>query len=659
MMKSRVALCCLVGISSISAVQADTGKEAIQPPDQLVVDAPTTLRLISRTYFPHSQTVRSRFIRQVASANPEIFPRIDKAFDQPLGAGVRLRIPGGKATEAALVPVSEVSVSPASAIPVSAVGPVAMAPPQAPASVREPAAPQTSPASISLSISLPKELVYPGHNRNGERVAIKSFAAMIATADEMVRAQRLEENIADEGIRGAASIFEPVLFMSAEREGMRVLNSAQDAQRRGVDPGDIFWSRENRIKSGLNIKSPVGTDVEFSYNISELKDSIQPTRLPKAVIPEYKGYFGVKLNQPLLRGAGMEATRSGIAVAETEKGVAKETVRQVLAQRLMDGLTAYLMVQRAEARVKYRMLALATAADIEQEIAQQTAAGLRSASELTEARSSLALRKVQLAQAQQDREEQINALQVFVATREGEDDRRRARLLPEEGLEYVGDLASLATPTPSLSTAPVEETDQLSVVMARRPEARVSGIRIERERRKLEAAREQTLPELNLTLRMGKESLDGYARPLGDYLQSNVPYHSWFVGLSFRMGIFGDERKSSEFQTAAYRRQQAELAQEALRQRIGNEMQAAGTLLEKAEEQMLRQREIVAAQRELVKVERQLLTEGRRSMLDVRKKQLELYLAEEALADATAYAGRVNYLTAQVDGRLLARMGVE
>jgi outer membrane protein TolC len=523
----------------------------------------------------------------------------------------------------------------------------------------EPTEPGLAPATARLSLSLSKTGV--ADREEGARVGLKDFAAMVAASDEMVRAQRLEESIADEGIRGATSIFEPVFFMSTEREGMTLLNSAQDAQRRGQLPGDVFWSQENRIKTGLSMKSSVGTDLELSYNVSELRDSIQLTRLPAATVPEYKGYLGLKLTQPLLRGAGQDATMAGIALAETEKRVARETVRQVLTQRVMDGLTAYLTVQRAQARVMYRTLALATAADIEQEMAQQQVAGLRTASDLTEARASLALRKAQLAQAQQDREEQVNALQVFVSAPGGAELAGQARVLPQERLNYVGQVPTMpmAKPATAEASAATQDADPLAEIMARRPEARVSAIRIDREKLKFETAREQSRPELNFTLRMGKESLDGSARPLGDYLSPAVPYDSWQVGLMFRIGINGDERKRSELQTAAYRQQQAELAQEALRQRIGNEARAAATLIDKAEEQMLRQRDIVAAQRQLAEVERQLVNEGRRSMLDVRKKQLELYMAEEALADATAFANRVYYLSAQVDGRLLARLGIE
>ena len=88
-------------------------------------------------------------------------------------------------------------------------------------------------------------------------------------------------------------------------------------------------------------------------------------------------------------------------------------------------------------------------------------------------------------------------------------------------------------------------------------------------------------------------------------------------------------------------------------------MLVSTTVLNRAEQQAARQFEIVSAQRNLLKVENELVKEGRRSTLDVMKKQLEVLLAEEALADAVAQANRANYLNAQVEGSLLAKVGLE
>ncbi len=493
---------------------------------------------------------------------------------------------------------------------------------------------------------------------SGERrVSLKAFADMIARSDELIRAQRLEENIAEEGVRGAQGIFDPFVFMALEREGSHVLTSAQDAQRLGVLPRDIFDSRESRLKTGVTLKGKAGADIELSYNISSLVDSIQPHKVP-LTSPEYKGYLGVKITQPLLRGAGIEATRSGIVIAETDKGLARETVRQLMTQRVMEGVQAYIFTQRAEERVRVRTQALATAAEIEREMTQQQKAGLRSSSELTEARASLALRRAQLAQAQQELEEQQSSLQVFISAREPEANTPLAGTLlrPADSLE-------LALPASNTVPADLQESaavaKHLDSVLMRRPEARANVIRIERDKLKVEAARNQKLPELNLNFRLGKQDLSAATRPLTSYFSGDVPYNSWQVGLTFKMALFDDQKKNSEHQTAIYRLQQTELALGAVRQRIANEVRASASLLDKARQQVARQREIVEAQNSLLRAEREMLREGRRSMLDVLRKQLEVYLADEALSDAVAQANRASYLTSQVEGNLLSRLTLE
>lgn len=486
----------------------------------------------------------------------------------------------------------------------------------------------------------------------GRRLTLQSFARMIATADEMVLAQRLEENVAEEGVRGAKAIFEPFMFVALEREGMNVLSSAQEAQMRGIQPQDVFSSHESRLKTGVSVKTPLGTDVELSYNANVLRDSIQPDKLP-AISPEYKGYLGFKISQPLLRGAGPEPTRAGITIAEIEKGVARETVRQVMAQRVMEGVQAYIFVQRAEERVRLRQKALETAIQFEHEMSRQQSAGLRSSTELTEARSSLALRRAQLAQAQQELEEQHSALQVFVSAREREAGSPLAGSLlrPADPLEVTAAKGKPVVPG-------VAAAEDLDGVLTRRPEARVNSIRIEREAQRLEVARDQTLPDLSLNLRLGKEDLSASWRPLVQY-GGGVPHHSYQVSLIFKVGLFNDEKKDSEYRSAVYRRDQARLALGAVRQRIANELQASGFLLEKAQQQVARQKEIVDAQRSLLRVESELVREGRRSLLDVLKKQLEVLMAEEALADSVAQFNRVSYLNSQVDGSLLSRLDLE
>lgn len=59
------------------------------------VDAPTTLRLLSRRRNPESGAIRERFIAMVAMANPAIFAAPKMAADFPLAKGTVLAFPEG------------------------------------------------------------------------------------------------------------------------------------------------------------------------------------------------------------------------------------------------------------------------------------------------------------------------------------------------------------------------------------------------------------------------------------------------------------------------------------------------------------------------------------------------------------------------------------
>jgi hypothetical protein len=85
-----------------AAIQATVSAPALpirEPPHPLPsgpnlgINEPTTLRMMSRQRYPLDSAARVAFIRRVAAANPDIFPSINGAYDQPLPAGIQLRMP--------------------------------------------------------------------------------------------------------------------------------------------------------------------------------------------------------------------------------------------------------------------------------------------------------------------------------------------------------------------------------------------------------------------------------------------------------------------------------------------------------------------------------------------------------------------------------------
>jgi len=486
-----------------------------------------------------------------------------------------------------------------------------------------------------------------------QRLSIAAFARMVAVSDELVRAQAIEESLASQGLRGAKAIYEPFLTTSINREGKLLPTTAEEYAARGSASGPSgsplpYESYVNQLKSALSVKGPTGADWEFSYNFDAIVNSLQARS--GFVSPEYRGSLGFSMTQPLMRNAGREVTESGIRLADREEAIARETVRQVLAQRLNEGLQTYLFAQRAQERVRWRERALRLATELAGEIERQVQAGLKAQNELTEARALLSLRQVQLAQAQQDWQEQINALQVFMSA---------------HGSGLSNTIATAWLPGDSLVMPEAQFADSIKMTdpqtaFSLRPETRVNRLRIEREEIKRFVARNQKEPELNLKLRYGKDSLTD--RPLSPheyYWPGGPRYNSWGVGLSLRIGLGGDAKKDSEYQASVLRRTQAELSLGAAQQRIANELLVVKVVLDRAVQQAQRQAEIVRAQQELLGVERRMTATGQKSLLDVLRREIEVALAQEALSDATAQVNRTSFVASQVNGGLLSRMGLE
>lgn len=519
----------------------------------------------------------------------------------------------------------------------------------------------TSPAATSLG---------GNPNRSApavESLSLQAFIELIVRSDEQVLIQRLEEDIADEGVKGAGAIFEPSFFAEAEHNSSFVLNTGSEYLQRAKQA--YYKNKDNIYKFGIDKKLVYGTDLELFYNPSRLSNSLQADAGVNG--PEYRTSLGVKITQPLLRNAGEEATTSNIKVAERDKLIARETLRQVLSQRAIDGLVAYFNVQRAKERVRLRSQSVDWASRLVAELKRQEKAGLKSSTEVLDAEASLALRSAQLAQGQQDLEEQLNNFQVFVSARARDSGSTIGprRYDPSDNLVLLAkapaaaEIKSQAGPPDELvQDGDVKIPASLQERFARRPEIRVNDYRMERENLRVRYAQNQMLPELNLTMRYGIDDLrQGGFKNMPVYFTDNnsYPYNSWMVSLQFRYYLEGDEKHKAEYATALLKGKQVLVARTALQQRIAYELESSTKVLERSMQQVQRQQDIVASQRTLLDIDTGLVKQGRKSSVDLMKRQLELLTSEEALGDAIVIANRASFITSQADGTLLKRLALE
>ncbi|MBF0095975.1 MAG: TolC family outer membrane protein [Magnetococcales bacterium] len=85
-------------IRAVRIGESTTAASSNDPPSQLTIDKPTSLRMLSRQRYPGSGAVREQFIQMVAAANPSRFPDVKAAFDAPLQQGEQLLLPAGLPT---------------------------------------------------------------------------------------------------------------------------------------------------------------------------------------------------------------------------------------------------------------------------------------------------------------------------------------------------------------------------------------------------------------------------------------------------------------------------------------------------------------------------------------------------------------------------------
>lgn len=505
------------------------------------------------------------------------------------------------------------------------------------------AAPPPAPFAEQVAARVPPALA----SRAPGPIAMQDFVTLLATADEIVAAQGLEQVIAAQELRGAQALYEPEAYLNLSYDPQYLPTTAEEALRRGTasSTGNAspYRSRDTLLRTGLTMRAPTGADIDLFFETTRIVNSLQQQAAQFS--PEYRGSLGVALTQPLLRNAGRSVTEAGVRTAETDERVAGETARLVLAQRAFEGVRNYLLIQRAEARVGNRRRAVGLAEALAAEMRGQVAVGLRSDTDLAEAQAEVGLRRAALSEAEQALEEQIGAFQTFFSARA---DGAAGRWRPDGGLRE-----------PSEALLAALDLDDADAAYARRPEGRVNDLLIERETIAEAVAENQLLPELNLRLEVSSETLN--ADPAGPrrYFAQDPGFYSARAGVEFRTGIGGDTQRKAALEAARLRLKQAQLTRDASRQRIGSEVAGMRSILGRARAQVAAQGNSVAAQRRLVAVEQARMESGQSSRVEVLARQLDLIETEEAQADAVAQLNLSGYLAAQVDGALLSWFGLE
>jgi len=265
--------------------------------------------------------------------------------------------------------------------------------------------------------------------------------------------------------------------------------------------------------------------------------------------PRFGTTMSFNLSQPLLKNFGPKISRREILVAKNNLGVSEESLKNTLMTTVYNVESAYWNLVYSIENLEVRKQSLALAQDLLEKNQRSVEVGTLAPIEVLSARAEVATREADLIQAETQIKSNEDALRLLLDISEAEGQSVSA-LLPKDKPTYVP------------RTVNFEEA--IAAAIQNRPDLEISRIGLETEKINLSYAKNQVLPEVNLSASYSSPGIDGtrliYNTPspldpgaeiidripggIGGALKQsiNFTYPNWNLGLTLNLplsNVFG------------------------------------------------------------------------------------------------------------------------
>jgi outer membrane protein TolC len=374
--------------------------------------------------------------------------------------------------------------------------------------------------------------------------------------------------------------------------------------------------------------------------------------------PQYLTALTLSVQQPLLKNRGRQVTEAPLAVARAgesaKTGEWLEKVMDVVAA----ARSAFLSFTAAHSEVEVKRTALGLAEKLLAEIRARIDTGFAAPMDRLAADAAVASRREELIRAEAQEQNALDNLKTILGVRS-----------PREWEERL-----LPAPLPG-EVEPPGERDTFEEALRARPE--ISSLAARRQQAEIQeaAARNRTLPSLDLTVSAGLSGLAGSPNPIlnplfpvsstaftGNYRDSidqmfSGRYSNWFVGLKSELPWRFD-REKAEWARARAALEEQRLLAEGLALRIRAEVRKGRRDLESALERIAAARASAAAAAKKLEAEEKKLALGASTAVEVLRFQQDLSeaLLAEIRAQSDAHLAQTRLLRAV--GTILDKEGI-
>ncbi|MGN7613983.1 TolC family protein [Magnetococcales bacterium HHB-1] len=440
------------------------------------------------------------------------------------------------------------------------------------------------------------------------------FVTLVKKRNDYLLSQKLEWAVSQDAVKNARSIFEPKMTMATGHSNKTYLN--EDWTRAffsGSSASNVVHEKTNTTTLSVETLTPIGGEVSVGYSLNERQNDLDLQDKK-----EYKGVLALSMKQPLLKDAGVDATKSNIYLSEIDAYIAFQGYRKKMIEVIAGALAVFWDLHKAQKVVEIRQDSLDVA---EKMLANNQALAKRgkiAETEIYETEVGLLTRKALLSEAKQRQTVGIAKLKKYISSNE------------RGGGEEIKALDEAMIPTRTL-----DFKRSLKNAHTYRPEYLIALKKGKREAVRVDYAENQTMPDLDLT---GSYGLNSIENKMGDALTESLEnqYKSWSVGVELEVPLGGNSKAQSELSAAKHRRRQAELEIRTVAVAMANDVKASIQGVKSAKKQIEHYKKAVGLAEKLLKIEMKKFRLGKGNSRTVLEREASLINAKESQLNSQA-----------------------
>lgn len=364
--------------------------------------------------------------------------------------------------------------------------------------------------------------------------------------------------IADAEVRRNRGIYNTALTLGA---------SFQDADTFPTAQGGATRQKTLKVLTGLNRLVPTGGTLGLQFN-----NYYNETDYAASTYPRYwQSEVTLALSQPLLKNFGPQVTNLNIVLAEQSREGAMKRLASRIQNLVAQIRIEYFKLHSLREDLHSRTVSLELARKVLGEIQERVKAGVLPPMEILNAKYGVAAREKEVIDAEKALKDQVDLLRQILQVQ-------------------AGDIK--AVDAPDLAKLAVDEEEAISRALALRPELDEAKSQIAGARSQIKAARNRTLPGLNL---YGTWTFGGmgeqYNQDMNRMIRADFPV--WTAGLQFEYPL-GNDAAEEEYVKSKLKLEQAKSQLDNLSSLIATDVRGALRSMEASFKQL----DVTARERE-------------------------------------------------------------